>query len=84
MGLIDGNEVWEAALGIYDLSLAALVARLSGKVLRLLREMGGGFGAAEEKGDVRECERGGCYSSLMRACVCVHEWSAGVRGCIAC
>ena len=31
MGLIDGNEVWEAALGIYDLSLAAHVARLSGK-----------------------------------------------------
>ena len=31
MGLVEPNLVWEAALGLYDLTLAAHVARISGR-----------------------------------------------------
>jgi elongator complex protein 1 len=31
LGLVDSHEVWEAALGLYDLEMTANVARLSGR-----------------------------------------------------
>ena len=34
MGLVDPNDVWDASLGLYDLTLAAHVARVSDKVRR--------------------------------------------------
>jgi hypothetical protein len=65
MGLIDRDEVWEAALGIYDLSLAALVARLSGKVLRL--QGGGQRKRRDTAAGLSGWGRGACCCSLAYA-----------------